>query len=82
MAPSPEDGNAKGWQRALQDAGPWLGIGSSLAATVLISLWVGHFLDEKYGTEPRYFLVGAAFGLLAAFYHFYRMYKSLTGGKK
>jgi F0F1-type ATP synthase assembly protein I len=62
--------------------GPWLGIGSSLAVTVLLCLWVGHWLDEKYGTEPRYFLVGAVFGLLAAFYHFYRMYKSLTGGKK
>ena len=79
---SPKDGDARGWQRAVQDAGPWLGIGSSLAATVLISLWVGHRLDAKYGTEPRYFLVGAAFGLLAAFYHFYRMYKSLTGRKK
>jgi hypothetical protein len=92
MAPSPDDapsphgnrgqGDARGGRRVLQDLGPWLGIGSSLAATVLLCLWVGHWLDAKYGTTPRYFLLGAAFGMLSAFYHFYRMYKSLTGKKK
>ncbi len=42
----------------------------------------GHWLDERYGTEPRYFLIGAALGLLAAGYHFYKMYKTMTGGKR
>ena len=52
------------------------------AATVLIFVWGGHWLDGRYGTEPRYVLIGAALGLLAAFYHFYKMYKMMTGGKR
>ena len=81
MSPKPQD-EASGWQRALRDSAPFLGIGSSLAATVLIFVWGGHWLDERNGTEPRYFLIGAALGLLAAFYHFYKMYKMMTGGKR
>ena len=77
---TPDDGS--GWQRALRDSAPFLGIGSSLAASVLVFVWGGHWLDERYGTEPLYFLIGAGLGLLAAFYHFYRMYKTMTGGKR
>ncbi len=81
MSPKPED-EASGWQRALRDSAPFLGIGSSLAATVVIFVWGGHWLHERYGTEPLYFLIGAALGLLAAFYHFYKMYKTMTGEKR
>ena len=42
-------------------------------------MWGGHWLDERFGTEPLYFLIGAGLGLLAAFYHFYRMYKTMSG---
>jgi F0F1-type ATP synthase assembly protein I len=66
----------------LRDSAPYLGIGSSLAFTVLLCLWVGHWLDEKFGTEPRYFLVGAVVGVAAAALHFWRMYKTMVGGKK
>ena len=81
MSPKSQD-EASGWQRTLRDSAPFLGIGSSLAATVVIFVWGGHWLDERYGTEPLYFLIGAALGLLAAFYHFYKMYKTMTGGKR
>lgn len=81
MRPEPHD-EAGGWQRALKDSAPFLGIGSSLAASVLVFVWGGHWLDERHGTEPRYFLIGAVLGLLAAFYHFYKMYKTMTGGKR
>jgi hypothetical protein len=81
MSPRPQD-DAGGWQRAVRDSAPYLGIGSSLAATLLICIWGGHWLDGRYGTEPRYFLIGAGLGLVAAFYHFYKMYKTMTGGKR
>ena len=74
-----EDG---GLPRALRDSAPYIGIGSSLAASILVFVWGGHWLDARYGTEPRYFLIGAGLGLLAAFYHFYRMYKLMTGGPR
>jgi F0F1-type ATP synthase assembly protein I len=80
--PEREDKGGGGWQRSLRDSAPYLGIGSSLAFTVLLCLWVGHTLDKKLGTEPRYFLVGAVVGVAAAFLHFWKMYKTMTGGKK
>ena len=52
-------------QSSLRDSASYLGIGSSLAFTVLLCLWLGHWLDKKFGTEPRYMLVGA--GGVAAF---------------
>jgi len=77
-----DDGGDAGWQRSLRDSAPYLGIGSSLAFTVLLCLAVGHWLDKKLGTEPRYFLVGAGVGGVGAFLHFWRMYKTMSGGKK
>jgi F0F1-type ATP synthase assembly protein I len=59
-----------------------MGLGVSLAATVLVALWVGHTVDRKFGTEPFGFLVGAALGLLGAFYHFYKLYASFTSRKR
>ena len=56
--------------------------GSSLAFTVLLCLWLGHWLDKKFGTEPRYFLIGAVVGVAAAFLHFWQMYRTMTGRKK
>jgi hypothetical protein len=60
-----------GWTRALQDAGPYLGVGIGAAATILLGLGGGYWLDGKLGTRPLFFLLGAAIGLAAAGYHFY-----------
>jgi len=85
--PSP-DGKTPGsdgggdWQRTLRDTAPYLGIGSSLAFTVLLCLAVGYWLDKKLGTEPRLFLVGAVVGIAGAFVHFWRMYRVMEGKKK
>jgi ATP synthase protein I len=62
----------RGWERALREAAPYLGLGTSLAVTVLLGLWIGHWLDKKLGTEPVLFLVGAGLGLVAAGLQFYR----------
>jgi F0F1-type ATP synthase assembly protein I len=50
----------------LREAAPYLGLGTSLASTVLLSLAAGYFLDERFGTRPVWFLVGAVFGVFAA----------------
>jgi F0F1-type ATP synthase assembly protein I len=80
--PESEDKRGAGWQSSLRDSASYLGIGSSLAFTVLLCLWLGHWLDKKFGTEPRYFLVGAVVGVVAAFLHFWKMYRAMSGGKK
>jgi F0F1-type ATP synthase assembly protein I len=79
---APANEESGGLQSSLQDSASYLGIGSSLAFTVLLCLWLGHWLDKKFGTEPRYMLVGAVVGGVAAFLHFWKMYRAMTGRKK
>jgi F0F1-type ATP synthase assembly protein I len=74
--PPQKSGRAGDWTRALREAAPYLGIGSSAAITVLVSLWCGHALDRKLGTRPMLFLIGGVFGIVAAFWQVYKL-----GGK-
>ena len=63
----------KDWTRALREAAPYLGIGTSLAVTVGLGVGIGYWLDKKLGTEPAFFLVGALLGLVAAGVQFYKL---------
>jgi F0F1-type ATP synthase assembly protein I len=56
----------------LRETAPYLGLGTTLAGSVLLGLGAGYWLDSKLGTRPAFFLVGAVLGLLAAGLHFYR----------
>jgi len=43
----------------------FVGIGFSLGATVAAALWLGNWLDERWGTSPLFvllFLTGGLFG--------------------
>ena len=73
MSPENKDGESRAWARALREMGPYLGIGATLAVTVMAGVGVGHWLDGKLGTTPAFVLAGAVVGILAAGYHFYRL---------
>lgn len=81
MTPEKKDGEAKGWSRAVRDSAPYLGMGMALAVTLLLAVGAGHWMDKRFGTAPIFVLGGAAFGLFAVFYHLYKAYKMVTGGK-
>jgi len=69
---------AADWTRALREAGPYLGIGTSLAVTVLAGVGAGYWLDGKLGTQPLFLLIGAVLGMLVAFWNFFK----LVAGRK
>ena len=73
MSSENKDGESRAWARTLRDVGPYLGIGVSLAVTVLLGVGVGYWLDGRLGTTPAFVLAGAVVGILAAGYHFYRL---------
>lgn len=58
--------------QALREAAPYLGLGSTLALTVLLGVGAGYALDRWLGTQPILFLVGAVFGVVAAGWTFVR----------
>ena len=63
------------------DSVSYLGLGTGLAVTLLLAVGAGYWIDKRFGTTPVFVLVGAAFGMFAVFYHLYKAYKTVTGGK-
>lgn len=53
-------------------AGEVLGVGLQFAASIVLFLFVGRWLDEKLGTEPWLLLAGVLVGACAGFYSLYR----------
>jgi len=53
-------------------AGEVLGVGLQFAASIILFLFVGRWLDSRLGTEPLLLLVGVFVGASAGFYSLYR----------
>ncbi len=64
--------------RALREAGPFIGLGTTLAATVLAGLGAGYWLDGQLGTSPWLLLLGGTLGMGAALVHFLRLASNLS----
>ena len=74
------DSRASGdWAQVVRDLAPYLGIGTSLAVTVLLGLGVGYGLDARFGTQPLFLLLGGVIGLGLALYQFF---KTVAGPKR
>ena len=52
-------------------------VGLSMALSVGIGALLGHYLDEKFETEPWLFFIFLGFGLAAAFSNLQHMYRRL-----
>jgi len=67
------DGQVSGdWARVVRDLAPYLGIGTTLAVTVLLGLGVGRWLDDRLGAQPLFLLLGGFLGLGLALYQFFK----------
>ena len=53
-------------------AGTYLGLGLQFAASIVIFLFVGQWLDRRFGTEPWLLLIGVFVGAGGGFYSIYR----------
>lgn len=67
-----EEDKASGLVQAYRQAGPYLGLGVELAASILLCLFLGRWLDGKLGTGPALMLAGTLLGAVAGFVNFYR----------
>jgi F0F1-type ATP synthase assembly protein I len=52
--------------------GDYLGLGLQFALVILLSVFLGQWLDRRFGTEPWLLLVGVFLGAGGAFYSMYR----------
>jgi F0F1-type ATP synthase assembly protein I len=65
-------GSGRGFSRAVREAAPYLGLGTTLAVTVLAGLGGGYWLDGRLGTRPLFLILGGVLGTGAALYHFFK----------
>jgi ATP synthase protein I len=61
-----------GQARSMGAAGKYAGLGLQFAASIVVFLYAGQWLDRKLGTEPLFLYVGVFTGAGAAFYSMYR----------
>ncbi|MGE5127497.1 MAG: AtpZ/AtpI family protein [Betaproteobacteria bacterium] len=76
---NPKGGDARDWTRGLREAAPLLGLGMTLAVTVLVGLGGGYWLDGRLGTRPLFLLVGASLGIVGALVYFVKTVGSTKG---
>jgi ATP synthase protein I len=66
----PEDKDLKNTSGIYKEVGPYLGIGFQLAATVAVMVFLGRWLDQKFGKEPLLTLIFAFLGVGIGLYNF------------
>ena len=54
----------------INEYGPYLGLGLQLAVTVAAMVFLGIWLDDKFGTSPIFTIICSFLGVSAALYNF------------
>lgn len=63
----------EGSGKSLGAAGKYAGLGMQFVVSILLFLYLGQWLDRRFGTAPLFLYVGVFTGAGAAFYSMYRM---------
>lgn len=50
------------------------GIGLEMAAPIVVFVFIGYKLDERWGTDPWLVVLGAALGMTVGFYSLFKRY--------
>jgi F0F1-type ATP synthase assembly protein I len=57
-----------------REVAPYLGLGLQLAATMVVMIFIGDWIDKKYETSPIWTLI---FGVLGIFTGMYQLIKTV-----
>ncbi len=78
MQPQVEKSSVGSLAKTYREVGPYLGLGLQLAATIVIFLLVGKWLDGEFNTSPVLMVVGVFIGAVAGLYSFLKTVISLN----
>jgi len=62
--------------------GPYLGLGTQLAATVILMFYIGYWLDKKLNTYPILIIIFSFLGGFAAIYNFIKSVLKINSNNK
>lgn len=74
--------NGKEKFEGLREAGPYLGLGSQLAVTMVAFFFLGYWLDGKFDTLPLFVIIFSMLGMFGGIYNFIRSVTQLNERKK
>jgi len=72
------DEELNSWGKTSRDIGPYLGLGTQLAATIILMLFLGWWLDSKFETKPILTILFAFLGGAAGTYNFIKIALNLN----
>lgn len=72
-----EDNDLNKFTKYYKDIGPYLGLGTQLAVTVTVMVFLGYWFDNYTGNKPIFTVVFALFGVGAGLYNFLKAVLSL-----
>jgi ATP synthase protein I len=65
-----KDENEDGRSNFVVNYGPYIGLGLQLAVTVIVMVFLGIWLDKRFGTNPWLTIIFSFLGIAAALYSF------------
>ncbi len=69
-------------EKSYRDIGRYLGLGAQMAATVVLMVFLGKWLDEKFDTYPVLIIVFSFLGVIVAIYNLIKEAIGLNEKKK
>jgi ATP synthase protein I len=67
---------------SFRNVGPYLGLGTQLAAAIILMFFLGRWLDDKLNSTPLMILICSFIGGFAGIYNFIRTVLQLNQKKK
>jgi ATP synthase protein I len=65
-----------------KEVGPYLGLGTQLAAVVVLMFFLGRWMDSKFNSTPLFILTCSFIGSAAGIYNFIKSVLSINQKKK
>ena len=79
---SEQEDSSKKNTGSYREIGPYLGLGTQLAATIVLMFFLGRWLDSKLNTFPILMIVFSFLGGFAGIYNFIKTVLQLNEKKK
>ncbi|MEW6701731.1 MAG: AtpZ/AtpI family protein [Bacteroidota bacterium] len=77
-----EEKKTKRFADTYRSVGPYLGLGTQLAATIILMFFLGRWLDTEFNTTPVMILIFSFIGGFAGIYNFIKTVLQLNEKKK
>ncbi|MHB8907082.1 MAG: AtpZ/AtpI family protein [Melioribacteraceae bacterium] len=68
--------------QSFRNVGPYLGLGTQLAAAIILMFFLGRWLDSKFNSTPLMILICSFIGGFAGIYNFIHTVLQLNQKKK